>query len=51
MKKLSPEEIVALATSFSIEISKNKSKTELCSCKTFFQVVANNLQAIINEKK
>ena len=50
MKDISAEEMIAVASIFSIELSKNMNKKQLIRCKTFFQTIANNLQSIINEK-
>ena len=50
MKNLTPEQMLSLATAFSLEISKNCSKNELITYRTFFQEVANNLQFIIAER-
>ena len=51
MEQLKPEEIVALATMFSIELSKNTTINQLQTYRNFFQTVANNIQSIINEKR
>lgn len=43
---LTGEEMVALATSFSLYIAKKMTPKELCLMRTFFQAVASNLSTI-----
>lgn len=43
---LTGEEMVALATSFSLCIAKKMTPKELCLMRTFFQAVASNLSTI-----
>ena len=51
MEKYTPEEIVAMASVFSIQLSKNCSMQQIQTYRTFFQAVSNDLQTIINQRK
>ncbi len=49
MEKLSAEKLTILANIFSVELSKNSTKTQLVTAKNFFQLVTANIQAILQE--
>lgn len=50
MKSSNAEDIIALATMFTVCLTQGKNAKELCSFRTFFNVVSSNLNAIISEK-
>ena len=50
MKNLKPEEMVTLATLYSVELSKNCTVKELQTYRSFYLAVSNNLLTIISEK-
>lgn len=50
MNCISPEKLVLLASSISIEIAKDKSIDEINEIKNLLSLIANNLQAIVSQK-
>ena len=50
MNCISPEKLVLLASSISIEISKDKNIDEINEIKNLLSLIANNLQAIVSQK-
>ena len=50
MQCLSPEKLVFLASSISIEIAKDKTVDEINEVKNLLSLIANNLQAIVSQK-
>jgi len=50
MNCLSPEKLVIIASTISIEISKDKTIDEINEYKNLFSLISNNLQAICSQK-
>ena len=50
MNCISPEKLVLLASSISIEISKDKTIDEINEIKNLLSLIANNLQAICSQR-
>ena len=50
MSCFSPEKLVLLASSMSIEIAKDKTIEEINEVKNLLSLIANNLQAIVSQK-
>ena len=51
MENISPEQLILIAASISIEITKDKSIEEINSIKTLFLLISNNLQSYIFQKQ
>ena len=50
MDKLSPERLILVASSISLEIAKGKTLQEINAYKNFFSLISNNLSAIAQQK-
>lgn len=50
MNCLSPEKLILIASSFSIELAKDKSIEEINEYKNLFSLISNNLQAICGQR-
>lgn len=50
MNSMSPEKLILIASTISLEISKEKSIDELNAYKNLFSLISNNLSAICQQK-